>query len=84
MDDLKKSVQEKDKKKNRIFGDEKKKEIVKPNLNKTVATFPKKSLYTGDYSEELEAEELKMLVKMAFEKKKENYQMLKEWDRKRA
>lgn len=27
---------------------------------------------------------MRMLVKMAFEKKKANYEMLKEWDRKRA
>lgn len=27
---------------------------------------------------------MRMLAKMAFEKKKANYEMLKEWDRKRA
>jgi len=27
---------------------------------------------------------MRMLVKMAFEKKKANYEMLKDWDRKRA
>lgn len=31
-----------------------------------------------------EFEEMRMLVKMGFEKKKTNYEMLKEWDRKRA
>ena len=31
-----------------------------------------------------EFEEMRMLIKMGFEKKKTNYEMLKEWDRKRA
>jgi hypothetical protein len=32
----------------------------------------------------VEYEEMRMLVKMSFEKKKTNYEMLKEWDRRRA
>ena len=28
--------------------------------------------------------ELKMLQKMAYEKKKENYELLKQWDKRRA
>ncbi len=30
------------------------------------------------------SDEYRMLLKISFEKKKENYQMLKEWDKRRA
>ena len=37
-----------------------------------------------DENDDIEVQELKMIAKMAHEKKKENYQLLKEWDKRRA
>lgn len=69
--------------KNKFLGrDMKKKDSKKEGssaVNKTyVPTIKRKK------ESNIELEEMRMLVKMGFEKKKTNYEMLKEWDRKRA
>lgn len=68
-------MKDKDSKRFKIFDSP-----IKLNLNKTFA--PIKSRQTKE--SQMEIQEMRMLVKMAFEKKKANYEMLKEWDRKRA
>jgi hypothetical protein len=50
-------------------------------FNKTFAAIPSRKV-KGEST--VEYEEMRMLVKMSFEKKKTNYEMLKEWDRRRA
>ena len=57
-------------------------------MNKTMGNFkkPSREYKQPKQSKEstIEFEEMRMLVKMGFQKKKANFQMLKEWDKKRA
>lgn len=53
----------------------------KNRLNKTM--IPSK-VVEFDENDDVEVQELKMIAKMAHEKKKENYQLLREWDKRRA
>jgi hypothetical protein len=52
------------KKKANIFSEFKKEDKV--NLNKTYAPIPKNKLFSNQYNAEIEVEEIRMLIKMAF------------------